>query len=78
MSRIPSAETFSKLSVGNQLAILEVLQREIQFEIDGLVSGYICVTDGRGRAYHLKNTRARMKRLEKLANSFGYWTEEAA
>ena len=73
-SRIPSSTDFARLSTGDQAAVLEIFNRQILFEIEGLKSGDI-ITDSRGRAYHLKNVRARYRRLEKLARDFGWSLE---
>ena len=50
MSRLPTPETFSKLSTMDQALILDLHQREIEEQIDGLRSGYMWTSDGRSKA----------------------------
>ena len=74
-NRIPTADQFAVLSFADQGAVLCCYLDEIEEEISGLKSGWIR-PDHRGRGYHLKLARARLKRLTKLANDFGYWLNE--
>lgn len=75
--RLPSASAFARLSTADQGLILDLHLRQIEYEIDGLRTGFIWTTDGRTSAHHLKLLYARRRRLDKLAHDFGYWGEAA-
>jgi hypothetical protein len=74
---LPLASVLDKLSDYDRAAVLEVHKGQIEGEIAGIQSGYITV-NYRGRAHYLRLARDRMKRLERLAQSYGYWQDEAA
>lgn len=74
--RIPTAQAFSQLSTGDQGLILDLHLHQIEYEIDGLRTGYMWTTEGRSRAHHLQLLYARRRRLVRLAQSFGYWEDD--
>lgn len=74
--RIPTPAEFARLSVSDQWQILDWHLNQIETEIAGIKEGSI--TGRGGKHYLLKLARARMKRLEKLAHDFGYWTDDKA
>lgn len=76
--RIPCPAEFYRLSVSDQWQILEFWLKDITEEIDGLRLGYIYISDGKGPPHYLRLARARLHRLTKLANLFGFWLEDAA
>ncbi len=73
-TRLPTPKEFAALGV-NQDAVLEWHRHQIEEEISGLQDGWIH-PDHRGRAYYMKLARARLNRLFKLANDFGYWLDK--
>ncbi|PZX52812.1 hypothetical protein LX76_02442 [Cereibacter changlensis] len=72
---LPSARALHMMSDPDRGAILDYHLRQIEDEISGIQSGYITVNH-KGRAHYLSLARARMRRLVKLAQSFGYWEDE--
>ena len=73
---LPRASVLEKMGEYDRAQVLDYHLRQLEEEIDGLKSGYIYVTDGKGRAHQLRLVRARMRRLVALAQSFGFWLEE--
>lgn len=72
---LPRASVLDKLSVDNQIAVLDYYARRLDDEIAGIESGYYIVNH-KGKAHNLRLAKARMRRLVKLAQSYGYWLDE--
>ncbi|WP_273688926.1 hypothetical protein [Ketogulonicigenium vulgare] len=75
---LPSRNTLSNMYQSNRETILELHLKDINEEIAGLKSGYIIVTDGRGKAHHLKLANARRRHVLKVAKEFDYEVPEQA
>ncbi|PJF10798.1 hypothetical protein CUR21_02245 [Pseudorhodobacter sp. MZDSW-24AT] len=74
---LPRVSVLDKLADHDRAAVLEIHQRQIADEIDGIKSGYISV-DRKGKAHYLRLANARMRHLTKVAQSYGYWQDDAA
>lgn len=68
---LPRASVFDKLSEHDRAAVLNDRRRRLEEEVARVV---LATCDG--RAKFLKSARARMKRLERLAHSYGLWRDE--
>lgn len=64
-----------KLSDHDRAMVLDLHLRDLEAEIDGLKSGDITAWKG-GKAYQLKLSYARLRRLVKTANEFGLWLDD--
>lgn len=69
--RVPHATTFAKLPLVEKVAAIEAVQRELDYLIEGVRSGAIA-PNHRGRGAALRDLRDRQKRLNKLAEAFGF------
>ncbi|KQR79275.1 hypothetical protein [Rhizobium sp. Leaf341] len=72
--RVPHPATFAKFSITEKIAIIEAVQRELDYLTEGVRSGAI-TPNHRGRGAALKDLRARQMRLNKLARAFGFHRE---
>lgn len=68
---LPRASVLDRLSDHDRAAIFDARRRKIEEEVCRTV---LDTSDGRAR--FLKSARDRMKRLERLAQSYGYWLDE--
>lgn len=71
---VPHAAAFAKLSIVDQYAAIDAVQRELDGLTEGFRSGCI-KPNHRGRGAALRDLRTRQKRLDALAASFGFRRE---
>jgi hypothetical protein len=71
MNRVPAATVFERLSLDEQSMRIRKVQDEIDELAEGVRSGRIS-PNHRGRGCALRDLRARQRRLDRLASTFGY------
>lgn len=74
---LPRTSVLENMSDHDRAMVLDVHLRALEDEISGLKSGWISPGRG-GKAYQLKLSHARMRRLVATANSYGLWLDEVA